>query len=127
MSKLASNMRESVSRRNPSDLRPIDLVHLAKQTQGDLALEVEILTLFDQTTRGLADKLKCCENEQELVLCLHSLKGAAAGVGANGIAQVARLAEVQFRENGSVDAEMMADIEFAVVEASAYIAELLKV
>ena len=127
MRKLASNMRESVSRRNPSEHRPIDLVHLAKQTLGDRALELEILVLFDQTSRGFFNRLKICENNDELVLCLHSLKGAAAGVGANGVAEIARLAEIQFREDGLIEAEMMADIGFAVEEASSFIADLLEV
>lgn len=126
LSSLALNMRESVSHRNPSDRRPIDLVHLAKQTLGDRALEVEVLILFEQTSRGILDSLQASENDKEFVLYLHSLKGAAAGVGANCIAEVARLAEVQFRENGSIDVEMMADIEFAVEEASNFIAGLLE-
>jgi len=126
VSSLASKMRESVSNRNPSDRRPVDLVHLAKQTLGDRALEVEILILFEQTARGFLHKLQASENDKEIILFLHSLKGASAGVGANCIAEVSRVAEVQFREEGAISTEMMSDIEFAVEEASAFIADLLR-
>ena len=36
----------------PSKVRPIDLVHLAKQTMGDKTLEIEVLQMFARQARA---------------------------------------------------------------------------
>ena len=40
-----------------SDGRPIDLVHLSKQTFGERDLESELLRLFDRQSRQIVDRL----------------------------------------------------------------------
>ncbi len=107
--------------------RIIDLVFLCAQTMGDPKLEVEILKLFDQTA---SSSLKIIlsengDNDKALKLHLHSLKGAAAGVGAKAIVKNIVLAEEDLRKNGSVKAQILADIGFAVEEARRFIAKII--
>lgn len=73
--------------------RAIDLVHLARQTGGDEALEQELLALFaDQCQRQIdiirevADRMKCAD-------AAHTLKGAARAVGAWNVADAADAVE----------------------------------
>jgi hypothetical protein len=106
--------------------RPIDLVHLAKQTLGDRGLECEVLRMFDQIALSYLERLREAASPEQIKLSLHSLKGAAAGVGADVIASHARLAEAEFSRTGSVSEERVADLEMVVHETSAYIAELVR-
>lgn len=106
--------------------RLIDLVHLARQTLGDHGLEQEVLRIFAAASQSYAAGVRDAKCLGELKLNLHSLKGASAGIGAFGLANVARDAETELRETGDVGAETRADIGFAVEEANIYIASLLK-
>jgi hypothetical protein len=58
--------------------RPIDLVHLAKQTLGDSGLECEVLRMFDQFAIGTFARIERSTNAEELQAHLSSLRGAAA-------------------------------------------------
>ena len=68
--------------------RPIDLVHLTRQTMGDRDLEQEILTLFVQQALNVQDKLAKADGD-ECARLAHALRGAAGGVGAFAIADCA--------------------------------------
>jgi HPt (histidine-containing phosphotransfer) domain-containing protein len=77
--------------------RPIDLEHLDRYTGGDAALNREILGLFDNQCHEILIKLEQLAVEhhdgkswRELV---HTLKGAARGVGAFALADAAAEAE----------------------------------
>ncbi len=118
-------VREEVSQDRIGNHRPIDLVHLAKQTLGDPGLETEVLIMFDQISRGYLGRLRDSVTSAEVTHNLHSLKGAALGVGARAIVHVAREAEAQLQAGGKVGAEMIADLAMAVEETSAFIAHLL--
>ena len=83
--------------------RPIDMVHLSKQTLGDHGLECEVLRLFDQMVRVYFGRLESSTTEADVLRHLHTLKGAASGVGAWGIA----------------------DLDIAVQEVSAFIGDIL--
>jgi HPt (histidine-containing phosphotransfer) domain-containing protein len=106
--------------------RPIDLVHLARQTLGDKGLECEVLRMFDQIALAYLDRLRAAVNSDDIKLSLHSLKGAAAGVGADVIAAHARLAEGELLSKGAISEERIADLAMVVHETSAYIAEILE-
>lgn len=106
--------------------RPIDLVHLARQTLGDRSLQDEVLRMFDGQISHYFDRVRRTEDRHELSMGLHTLKGASAGVGAVALAELARLAEQQVRETGTVDPEMLDDIGMAVSEVSAYIQTLIQ-
>lgn len=74
----------------------VDLVHLARYTGGDINLNAEILRLFDSQTSELVARLQSildardAKNWKEVI---HTLKGAARGIGAFGLADAAAFAE----------------------------------
>ena len=106
-------------------MRPIDLVHLARQCLGDEGLEQEILRLFDTTIATYLVRLQQSATPEEVKLNIHSIKGAAAGVGAFGIADIARAAEAELAEGRSIPAEQLADLAMAVEEVRSFIARVL--
>jgi HPt (histidine-containing phosphotransfer) domain-containing protein len=110
-----------------SEIRgPIDLDFLGRQTLGDSGLEQEVLRLFDEMSQTYFHRLETSTNVSDLVRNLHTLRGAAAGVGAFGLANLARVAEVELREGAAVNPERIDDLAMAVQEVSAFITERLK-
>lgn len=73
----------------PSRARPVDLVHLARQTLGDRELEREVLALFVQQATTVRDRIAAASLAERAMLA-HGLRGSAAGIGAFGIAQTAK-------------------------------------
>lgn len=112
--------------RRPSILHPIDMGHLSRQTLGDPGLEEEVLRLFDQMARVYYDRLETSTNVSDLLTNLHTLKGAASGIGAFGLAELARVTETELREGAPVNPERIDDLNVAVQEVSAFIAERLR-
>jgi len=110
----------------PEILRPIDMEHLSRQTLGDPGLEEEVLRLFDQMTHTYYERLEISTSVDELLRNLHTLKGAAAGVGAFGLAELARVAEQELREGAPVNPERIDDLAVAVQEVSAFIGDRLR-
>jgi HPt (histidine-containing phosphotransfer) domain-containing protein len=98
--------------------RPVDLVHLAKQTMGDRALEQEVLALFVQQTRLVRDKIASASVPERLRLA-HGLKGSARGVGAFSIADCA--AEI---ENSPGDRQLMLRLARLIDEVRDFIAAI---
>jgi HPt (histidine-containing phosphotransfer) domain-containing protein len=105
---------------------PIDLQFLSRQTLGDQGLEEEVLRLFDQMSHAYFDRLETSTNVSELMRNLHTLRGAAAGVGAFALAELARVAENELREGGPVNPERIDDLDIAVQEVSAFIGGRLR-
>ena len=105
--------------------RPIDLVHLAKQCLGDEHLEYEVLRLFDTTMKTYFARLSAASSAEDMRLNLHSIKGAAGGVGAWSIAEAAKAAETEILAGKPLTPEAIADIGVAVEEASGFIAVML--
>lgn len=106
-------------------VRPIDLVHLAKQCLGDEHLEYEVLRLFDTTVKTYFARLARAEDTSEIKLNLHSIKGAASGVGAWTIADLAKTAEAELQAGEPISAETVADLGHAIAEAGQFIAIML--
>jgi HPt (histidine-containing phosphotransfer) domain-containing protein len=106
--------------------RPIDLEHLSRQTLGDSGLELEVLRLFDEMSHVYYSRLETSTTVPDLLRNLHTLKGAAAGIGAFGLAELARVAEVELREGAAVNPERIDDLNVAVEEVSAFIGARLK-
>lgn len=76
--------------------RPVDLVHLARYTGGDSALNAEILGLFANQAAELMTKLQAVLDARDAKgwkEITHSLKGAARGIGAFAFADAAADAE----------------------------------
>ncbi|MBV8977950.1 MAG: Hpt domain-containing protein [Alphaproteobacteria bacterium] len=74
----------------------VDLGHLARYTGGDAALNAEILKLFDGQANELVARLRAilaardAKSWREVV---HTLKGAARGIGAFPLGDAAAAAE----------------------------------
>lgn len=106
-------------------MRPIDLVHLAKQCLGDHQLEHEILRMYDATVDSYMRRLKAATNTSDMALTLHSIRGASAGVGAFTIAELANVAECDLRAGQVVNPETLADLGLAVEEVRSFIGRVL--
>jgi HPt (histidine-containing phosphotransfer) domain-containing protein len=77
----------------PSRGRPIDLVHLARQTLGDRDVEREVLALFVAQATTVRDRIAQATPAERKLLA-HGLRGSASGVGAFGLAQAATAIEM---------------------------------
>ncbi len=77
----------------PSFERPIDLVHLARQTLGDRALEREVLDLFVVQARSVVDQLAAASDQRRRMELAHTLKGSSRSVGAWRVAAHAEACE----------------------------------
>lgn len=104
----------------PSRRRPIDLVHLARQTFGDRALEAEVLGLFIQqaaTVRGRLSEADAAERRQ----LAHGLRGSAAGVGAFAISECASSIEAD-----PSDARQVRRLAELIDEARSFVASICR-
>ena len=72
--------------------RPVDLVHLARQTLGDREVEREVLDLFIHQAVSVREKILSADTKQRLFMA-HGLKGSARGIGAFAIADCAAVIE----------------------------------
>lgn len=73
--------------------RAIDLVHLARQTGGDEALEKELLALFAEQCQRQITIIHQLGDRMKRVDAAHTLKGAALAVGAWSVAEAATVVE----------------------------------
>lgn len=76
--------------------RPIDLVHLARYTGGDMDLNAEVLRLFQTQADEILEQLRevlPTANVKAWHELHHSLKGAARGIGAFNLADATAAAE----------------------------------
>nr|CAD6603877.1 transcriptional regulator [Rhizobium sp. Khangiran2] len=103
-----------------SQSRPIDLVHLARQTMGDKTLEVEILQIFARQARKAMLEMSSGESSA-IIAAAHRLKGAASSVGAFTVADLA----MRIEEKGA-EATSMAKIATAIVETENFILRLCR-
>ncbi len=74
----------------------VDLDHLARYTGGDVALNAEILRLFDDQANEVVAKLESileARDAKSWKLAIHTLKGAARGIGAFALGDAAAAAE----------------------------------
>jgi len=104
----------------PSKDRPIDLVHLARQTMGDKALEAEILQMFAKQARCLVQEISIAEAATVTSLS-HRLKGSANAVGAFKVSSAAARLEAE-----PSDAAAMATLHSAIIEAENFITGLCR-
>jgi hypothetical protein len=107
-------------RSKPSRKRPIDLVHLTRETFGNRALEIEVLNLFSRQTCGIVDRLLQA-NPDERVRLARSLKGSAKAIGAFRIVELA-----QALEQGPSDLRRVRDLRPAIDDARDYIAAITR-
>jgi HPt (histidine-containing phosphotransfer) domain-containing protein len=106
----------------------IDLVHLARQTAGDAALEAELLGLFDRQAALLVAQLMAAPSRETSGDIAHKLRGSALAIGAGRVARGARAFEATFDSDpaGALDRPLaLGELAAAVAEARAAIARLL--
>ncbi len=116
---------ELVSDIRTRTMRPVDLVHLAKQCLGDEALELEVLRLFDTTIRDYYARLQLAANFDDLALVLHSIKGAAGGIGAWAIADLAKAMEHEIRSGRPLTQERIDDLGLVVEDVRNFIGRMV--
>jgi hypothetical protein len=105
----------------PSQQRPIDLVHLATQTKGDKAVEVEILQMFARQARGCLVALTGERSKVEVKGAANRLRNAAIAVGALRVASAADLIETK-----GANVDTLASVSAAVLEAEHFILKLAR-
>jgi len=110
------------------DDSPIDLVHLARQCQGDPDLEKELLGLFRLQARALAAQLSdpSTMSPELNANVAHKLRGSALAVGAGRVARAARALEdsaLAARDRRPAGAEWAAAMERAIAALSEAVAE----
>jgi HPt (histidine-containing phosphotransfer) domain-containing protein len=99
----------------PSQHRPIDLVHLARQTSGDKALELEVLHTFARQARSCMNELSSGQADI-ITQTAHKLKGAALAIGAFNVSAAAEKVESK-----ASDAANIAQLGNAIAEAENFI------
>lgn len=100
--------------------KPIDLAHLAAQTMGDKALEIEVLQLFARQARQVMKEIVEGESTPR-AQAAHRLKGAALAVGAVDVASIAGAIE-----QNPADASLPDTLSAAVLEAELFILKLCR-
>ena len=85
--------------------KPIDLVHLSGQTLGDQALADEVLAVFVSQSGIYLDLMNSSEDQIIVKRAAHSLNGAARGIGAFRLSQLAQ----EFELENTVDLSQLQD------------------
>ena len=106
----------------------VDLVHLARQTDGDLALQQEVLALCDkQSASRLAPSSDRSAERRRRADAAHQLKGSALAMGAGAVARAAAAVEAALAggvAGPEADESALAALSAAVAAARAALAEL---
>lgn len=101
---------------------PIDLQHVGRQALGDPGLAEEILLLYTQMSRLYLERIETSTSIAQLLPHLHTLKAAAAGIGAWGVRDLARSIEDSLLAGAPVNPESIADLAITVQECNEFIA-----
>lgn len=101
--------------------KPVDLVHLSRQSLGDRALEQEILALFKSQSLLYLSRLSNATTSDERKLAAHTILGSARGIGAWRVAEEARSIEAACAHLSDLSA-----LTEALDEANGYIEDLLQ-
>ena len=122
-------VREDKRAAEHEEARAIDLVHLARQTDGDAALESELLAMFDAQAAKLSARLALAEvGAQTKADIAHRLRGSALAIGAHRVSAAAERAERHFTRlaaSGEAGGDPLPDLKAAVDEARSAIARLI--
>ncbi len=112
--------------RSPSAGRPVDLVHLERQTLGSRSLECEVLELFHSRSEIYLQRLKDAEEDKAWADAAHAIKGSARGIGAWQVANSAQAAEdLSGTARAAGCLAVLDDLERSISEANTYIETLL--
>jgi HPt (histidine-containing phosphotransfer) domain-containing protein len=106
----------------------IDRLHLSRQTDGDAALELELLALFDRQSESLLNELSLEGPARLRADMAHKLRGSALAIGAGRVASAAQTLETLLNRDSSCPHDCgraLDGLVAAVGEARAAIAGLL--
>jgi HPt (histidine-containing phosphotransfer) domain-containing protein len=95
--------------------------HLGRQALGDPGLQDEVLRLYARMSQVYLGRIEDSTSIAMLVEHLHTLKSAAAGIGAWGVRDLAKRAEDELRSGHPANPERIEDIAIAVAECIAFI------
>ncbi len=114
----------------PDESRPIDLVHLSRQTLGDRDLEIELLSLFERQADHILRQIAAMGPDGDRRLrhdLAHTLKGSARAVGAKAVAARAEAYEecLSAQADGARTAAAQDALQQAVDAARAAVLALL--
>lgn len=94
----------------------LDVAYLNRATFGDIPLRSEIIALFRSEVSGLSRRLDLPMDHQTWQFLTHTLKGAAAAVGALSIAEMASAWEqLPHPSTGDARCALSADLKTAVL------------
>lgn len=111
---------------DPVPRRPVDLVHLARYTLGNRALEREVLELFRTQSTLYLQRLRDAVSDKAWRDAAHTIKGSARGIGAWYVAHTAEAAEKLDADSlGESQGEYVEMLEKQIDEANGYIQSLL--
>lgn len=122
---LTALAQDTQSTRHAPSRRPVDLVFLANQCLGDQNLEREILRLLNTTLSTYFQRLLLATAFDDLLLNIHSIRGAAAGVGAWPVTEMAKAMETELRAGRPLSTESIADLGLEIDEVLAFVEGLL--
>jgi HPt (histidine-containing phosphotransfer) domain-containing protein len=107
---------------------PVDLDHLARYTGGDREVDRDVLQLFVQQSSAMLAQLPDVRDRETWHRITHSLKGAARGIGAFALAEVAAEAEPldPARQRREIDA-LLPSLKARAVAVQAFIEAYLAV
>ena len=100
---------------------PIDMDHLGRQALGDAGLQDEVLRLYARMSQVYLGRIEDSTTVAMLLEHLHTLKSAAAGIGAWAVRDLARQAEDELRSGRPPNPERVEDIAMAVAECVTFI------
>jgi len=122
---LSSAVRASRQAPRPRAMRPVDLVYLAKQCQGDEHREYAMLRQFESRISLYLAHLSAATTNEDIAATLGTIIGSATAVGAVSVASLARAAQDQLATGTSPTIETIADLGHAIEEARAFIGDML--
>lgn len=103
-------------------VRPVDMLHLARQSMGDAGLQLEILRRFDEIIEVHFVRLESATSVPDMLYHLHTLKAASTGVGAWSLAEHAHIMEGELQAGEPVNPERVEDIRISVAELRDFVA-----
>jgi len=102
--------------------RPVDLVHLSRQTLGNRELEREILRLFHKQSGIYLERMRHAKSAAEWREAVHTIKGSARGIGAWGVVSIAEKVEkVAAARLKKQKTRMIAEFSGKLKDANAFI------
>jgi HPt (histidine-containing phosphotransfer) domain-containing protein len=96
------------------DQTAIDMAHLRRMTLGERDLEREVLLLFAEQSRDLAERLAAAPADS--LALAHTLKGSGRAIGAFGVADAAQSLESALRAQAGI-ADALRELAATVNEA----------